>query len=101
MGGDQRGADAGVETHLFVDGTTVGLKGACVASLGLAEHRANQAIKQIESLVGQTGAEVERDGNEGGVAALALESGDMLWCGAAGLAGELGEASLMHAMSSR
>src|ERR1019366_7258200 len=99
MGGDQRGADACVQTHFLVDGAAIRLKGAGMASLGFTEHRADQAIEQIEGLVGQAGGEVERDGDQGGMAALTLELSDMLCRGASGLAGKLGEASLMHTMS--
>ena len=57
MGGDQRGADACIETHLLVDGAGVGLEGAGVPSFGLTEHRADQAVEQVDGLIGQAGGE--------------------------------------------
>ena len=58
MGGDQGRADARVETNLLIDGFGVTLKGSGVSPLGLAKHRADQTIKHIDGLVGQTGANV-------------------------------------------
>ena len=58
MGGDQGRADARVETNLLIDGSGVTLKGSGVSPLGLAKHRADQTIKHIDGLVGQTGANV-------------------------------------------
>ena len=40
-GGDQRGADAGIKPHLVVDGPGIGLKGAGLPALRLAEHAAD------------------------------------------------------------
>ena len=68
-------------------------------SLGLAEHRADQPVEQIDGLVGQAGGEVERDGDQRRVPALPLITGDMLDRGAAGLAGELRQARLMDEMA--
>ena len=65
---------------------------------GLAEHRPDQPVEQVDCLVGQAGGEVERDRDQSGMPALAFVSGDMLHRGAAGFAGELGKAGLMHAM---
>ena len=95
---DQRGADARVETHLLVDGAAIGLEGAGMPPLGLAEHRPDQPVEQIDGLVRQAGDQVEGDGDQGGMAALTLVAGDMLRRGAARLAGELGKTGLMHAM---
>jgi len=67
--------------------------------LGLAEHRSDEPVKQIDGLIRQRGAEVEGNGGQGRVAAPAFIAGDMLRRGAAGLAGKLGEARLVHAMS--
>ena len=72
-----------------------------MASLGFPEHCADQAVEQIDGLIGQTGGEVERDGDQGRMAPLTLMIRDMLRRGAAGLASELGKAGLMHAMSAR
>ena len=58
MGGDQGRTDARVETNLLIDGSRVTLKGAGVSPLGLAKHRADQTIKHIDGLVGQTGTNV-------------------------------------------
>ena len=58
-GRDQRGADAGVETDLLVDGAGIGLEGAGMPPLGLAEHRADQPVEQIDGLVGQAGGEIQ------------------------------------------
>ncbi len=57
-GGDQRSADARIKTDLLVDGPGIGLEGAGMATLGLAKHRANQAVKQVDRLVSQAGGEV-------------------------------------------
>ena len=99
--GDQSGADAGVEADLLVDGAAIGLEGAGMPPLGLAEHRPDQPVEQIDGLVRQAGGEIEGDGDQGGMPALALVAGDMLHRGAAGLAGELSKAGLMHAMPAR
>ena len=74
---------------------------ASPVSLGFTEHRADKATKQIKSLVGQAGGDIERDGDQCGMAALTFECSDMLRRSAAGLAGKLGEAGLMHTMSAR
>jgi hypothetical protein len=70
-----------------------------VLPFGLAEHRPDQPVEQIDSLIGQAGDEIERDGDQGGMTALALEVGHMLHGGAAGFTGELREAGLMNTMA--
>ena len=100
-GGDQRGADARVKTDFLVDGAGIGLEGAGMAPLGFAEHRADQAVEQIDGLVRQAGGEVEGDGDQRRMPALPLVAGDMLHRGAASLAGKLGKARLMHTMPAR
>ena len=47
---DQRGADAGVEADLLVDRPGIAAQGAFLPSLGLAEHRADQAVEQLEAI---------------------------------------------------
>ena len=66
--------------------------------LGLAKHRPDEPIKQIDGLVRQAGDQVEGNSDQGGMAALTLVAGDMLRRGTARLADELGKAGLMHAM---
>ena len=72
---NQGGADPGIETDLLVDGATVGLERAGVLPFGLAEHRPDQPVEQIDCLVGQAGREVERDRDQGGMSARAFVSG--------------------------
>ena len=55
VGGDQRGANTRIEADLLVDGASISLEGACMPTFGLAEHRADQPVKQIDGLVGQVG----------------------------------------------
>ena len=50
-------------------------------------------------MVCQIGAQVERNSDQGCMTALTFVAGDMLYRSTAGLAGELGKAALMHAMS--
>lgn len=52
--GDQGTANARIEADFFVDGLGVGLKGAGLPPLGLEEHRADQTIKQVEGVIGQS-----------------------------------------------
>ena len=52
---NQGGADARVETDLFVDRASVGLKGAGMPRLGLGEHRPDEPLEQIDRLIGQSG----------------------------------------------
>ena len=66
---NQGGADPGIKTDLLVDGATIGLERAGVLPFGLAEHRPDQPVEQIDCLVGQAGGEVERDRDQGGVSA--------------------------------
>jgi hypothetical protein len=94
VGVNQGGTDLGVETHLVVDGASVGLEGPGMPALGLAKHRPDQPVEEIDGLVGQAGAEIQRDGHQSGVAALPLQAGEMLHRGSAGLAGQLGQACL-------
>ena len=101
MGGDQSGADACVKTHFLVDGATIRLESTGMASLGFTEHRTDQAIEQIEGLIGQAGGEIERGGDQRRMPPLPLVTRDMLRRGATGLAGKLSEACLMHTMSAR
>ena len=56
--GDQGGANARIETDFLVDGFGVGLKGAGLPPLGLAEHRADQTIEQVDGAVSQTGGKI-------------------------------------------
>jgi len=94
-GRDERGADAGIEADLLVDRPRIGLEGAGVPSLGLAEHRADQPVEQVDGLVGQAGSDVERGGDQCRVPTLPLITGDMLHRGALGLAGQLRQARLV------
>ena len=98
-GGDQRGADAGIEADLFIDRSRIGLEGAGVPSLGLAEHRADQPVEQVDGLVGQAGGDVERGGDQRRVPALPLITGDVLDRGAARLARKLRQARLVDEMA--
>jgi hypothetical protein len=66
--------------------------------VGFAEHRPDQPVEQIDCLVCQAGGQIEGDGDQGSMPALALVAGDMLCRGTAGFAGELGKAGLMHTM---
>src|SRR3954453_1229348 len=99
--GNQRGADAGVEANLLVNSTAIGLKGPGMPVLGLAEHGSDEPVEQIDSLIRQDGAQIERHGYQGRMTALTFVSGDMLCRGATGLAGELGKARLGYAMLAR
>ena len=99
---DQSGADAGVEADFLIDRAAIGLEGAGVPLIRFAEHRPDQPVKQIDGLVCQAASgEIEGDGDQGGMSALALVAGDMLYRRAARFAGELGEARLMHTMPAR
>lgn len=94
-GGDQRGADAGIQAHLVVDGSGVGLERAGLAALGLAEYAAHQPVEQVDGGVGQAGAEVQADGRQRGMAALPLVAGNVLHRDARRLARELGQPGLV------
>ena len=47
-GGDQRSADARVETDFLVDGPCIRLEGAGMPPLGFAEHGADQPVEQVD-----------------------------------------------------
>ena len=98
---NQGGADARVETDLLVDGASVGLKGASMPRLGLGEHSPDEPLEQVDRLIGQSGAKLKDDRNQGGVAALPLIAGDMLGRRPPGFTGKLREAGLTHAMPAR
>jgi hypothetical protein len=68
--------------------------------LGFAEQGADQAVKQIDGLVGQAGGEVHTDRHQCRVAALAFIISDMLNRGAAGLTRQLRQPCLMDEMTS-
>ncbi len=72
---------------------------ARVAALGPAEHRPDQPVEQVDGLVAQVGGEVQRGGDQRGVPAAPFVAGDVPHCGAPSLAGEPGEARLVHAMA--
>ena len=93
--GNQRGADMGIETDLLVDGPTIGLERAAVLPFGLAEHRPNQPVKQVDCLISQAGGEVEHDSDQASVSTRAFVSGQMLHRGAADFTGKLGQACLV------
>lgn len=92
---DERGADTGIEADLFVDRSRIVLEGAGVPSIGLAEHRADQPVEQIDGLVGQAGGDVERGGDQCRVPTLPLITGNMLHRGAPGLARQLRQTRLV------
>lgn len=98
-GRDQCSADAGIEADLLIDRPRIGLEGAGVPSLRLAEHGADQPLKQLDRLVGQVGSDVERGGDQRRVPALSFVIGDMLYRGAPGLARELRQSSLVDEMA--
>ena len=89
---NQSGTDTGVEMDLLVDGAAVGLEGAGMPLVGFAEHCPDHPVEQIDGLVRQAGGEIEGDGDQRGMPALALVACDMLHRGAACFAGELGKA---------
>ena len=66
-----------------------------MSSLGLAKHRADQAIKHIDGPIGQTGGNVQTNGDQRCVSPAALVASDMLGGGAPGFARKLGEPRLM------
>src|SRR5690242_10422328 len=96
---DQGRAHASIKADFFIDGTAIGLEGARMTPLGFTEHRSDELVEPVDGLIGQTGADVERDGGQSRMAALTFVFGDMPRRGAASLADELSEASLMHTMS--
>ncbi|MBV8398076.1 MAG: hypothetical protein JOZ17_04970 [Acetobacteraceae bacterium] len=100
VGLDERCTDSGVQTHLLIDRPRVGLKGPGMAALGLAEHAPDQPLEQIDGLIGQPGAEVERGGDQRRVSALSLVTGHMLNRGAGGFAGELRQPGLVDETAS-
>jgi hypothetical protein len=69
--------------------------------VGFTAHRPDQSVEQVDCLVRQAGSEIEGDGDQGGMPALALVTRDMLHRGAGRFADELGEAGLMHSMPAR
>ena len=69
--------------------------------VGFTEHRPDQPVEQVDCLVRQAGGEIEGDGDQGGMPALAFVTRDMLHRGAARFADELGKAGLMHSMPAR
>ena len=76
-----------------------GLEGACLPTLRLAKHRADQAVEQIDGLIGQAGGQLDAGSDQCRVPSLTLISGDMLRRHAASLAGELRQACLVNVMS--
>ncbi len=76
-------------------------KARALPLVGFAEHCPDQPVEQIDGLVRQAGGEIEGDGDQRGMPALALVAYDMLHRGAARFAGELGKAWLMHSMPAR
>jgi hypothetical protein len=95
---NQGGADPGIKTDFLVDGATVGLERVGVLPFGLAEHRPDQPVEQVDCLIGQAGGEVERDSDQSSVSARAFLSGQMLYRGAAGFTGKLDQACLVDAV---
>ena len=100
-GGDQRGADLGIEADLFVNRPAISPKSAGMARLGLAERRSHEPIEKIDRLIREVGAQIERDRDERGLTALAFIACDMLGRRASSFAGELGQARLVHTVPVR
>jgi hypothetical protein len=93
--GDQRSTNASIKPDLLVDRPGIRLEGTAVPPFGLAEHRADQPVKQLDGLVGQVGGNVERGGGECRVPTLPLITGNMLHCSAPGLARQMCQARLV------
>jgi len=93
--GDQGSTNASIETDLLVDRPSIRLEGTGVPPFGLAEHCADQPVKQLDGLVGQVGGNVERGGDECRVPTLPLITGNMLHRGAPDLARQLRQARLV------
>jgi len=98
-GGNQRSADASIQADLIVDGAGIGLEGAGLPPLGLAEHRADQPAEEIDGRIGQARGNPQAGGHQCRVPPLPLVARDMLNRGAAGLARELRQARLVDEMA--
>jgi hypothetical protein len=98
---DQGCSDPGIEPDLFVDRPSIGLKISGVPAFRLAEHRPDQPIEQINGMIGEAGRQIEGNRREGGVAAPALVTGDMLHRHAACLTGNLREPCLIYQVAAR
>jgi len=68
-------------------------------TFGLAKHRPDQPVEQIDGLVGQVDAEVQADGDQRCMSALAFVTGDVLHRRPVGLARELRQARLVDQMT--
>ena len=98
---NQGGADLRIQPDLLVNRARIVLESADVSALGLAEYRSHQPIEQIDGVISKVGNQVQDDRGQGGMPPLRFVPGYMLRGRAAGLARELGKASLMHMMRTR
>src|SRR6516165_719400 len=57
----QGSANTCIQANLLVDGTAISLKGSHMLALGLAEHRSDQAVEQVDRMVSQPRCQVESD----------------------------------------
>jgi hypothetical protein len=97
--GNQRSTDTGIQTNLLVDRTAISLEGSRMSALSLAEHRPDQSVEQVDSLVCQACGQIEGYSDQSGVTALAFVFSNVLRCGTARLAGKPNKASLMNAVA--
>jgi hypothetical protein len=78
---------------------SISLEGAGLAALGFAQHRANQAVEQIDGLISQAGGKIHADGDERRMPTLPLVTSDVLHRGTARLAGGCARRAWMNHMS--
>jgi hypothetical protein len=77
------------------------LKGASLPSFGAPEHPTDQTLEQVDRLIRQVGGEVETDGEQCRVPALAFVAGKVLDRDTPGFTNELRHAGLMDGMAAR
>ncbi|SAW10635.1 Uncharacterised protein [Klebsiella pneumoniae] len=96
LGLDQRLADAPEQPHLGVDRLAGCLKLLLMLVLGGVEQLAQDAVVQVDDFVGDRGHALDGERDQGGVAPLRLELGQVGGCHLATLAGDLEQAILVH-----
>ena len=88
----------GADDTIHLD-ARIGLEGTGMPTFGLAEHRPDQPVEQIDGLVGQVDAEIQTDGDQRCMPALAFVAGDVLHRCPVGLAREPCQARLVDQMA--
>ena len=96
LGLDQGLADTSVQPHLVIDRLAAGLKLLLMLVLGRVEQLADDAVVQVDDFIGDCGHAFDGQRDQGGIASLRLEFGQVSGRHLSTLAGDLEQAVLVY-----